>query len=44
MGKRELGLEVDPTTVVGCTNLKEVKVRVNTTFGKIYRIPRFYKH
>jgi hypothetical protein len=39
MGKRELGLEVDPTAMIGCTDLKEVEVSVNITFRKIYRIP-----
>jgi hypothetical protein len=29
---------VDPTTMVGCTNLKEMELHLNTIFRKIYRI------
>jgi hypothetical protein len=36
--ERELVLEEDPTSVVSCTNLKEVEVHLTTNFGKIYRI------
>jgi hypothetical protein len=36
--ERKLGLEVDPTVVIGCTNLKNVEVHLDTTFQKIYRI------